>query len=119
MDKSWIAPVLGEHLRPVAAPAELWDRVQQPRRSRAFPLWKLALASVVVIATAWALHPRSASMESESAGQIREWVKARTGLDVPLVPSSAVRMCGARVVGSSAEIRFRVQDRETTVLVAR
>lgn len=118
MDKSWIAPVLEQHLRPVAAPRELWDRVREPRRAGVFPAWKLAFASVLVIATAWALHPRT-SIESESPSQIREWVKARTGLDVPLAPSSAVRMCGAKIAGSSAEIRFRVADRETTVQVAR
>lgn len=115
---SWIEPVLERSLRSVEAPHELWDRIEHPRPVRVFPAWKLAFASLAVIAAAWAIYPRT-SIESESAAQIREWVKARTGLDVPLAPAASVRMCGARVFGSSVEIRFRVADRETTVQIAK
>lgn len=117
MNKSWIEPVLDRNLRPLAAPEELWDRVRNPQPRKAAPHWKLAFALVLAVATAWALHPRAASFESDRAGEIREWVKARTGLDVPLAASAPV--CGSRVIGSSAEIRYRVRGREATLLVAK
>ena len=117
MDKSWMEPVLERHLGPVPAPEELWDRVRGPRRKTAVFGWKLAFAAMLVVATGWALHPRGVSIESERAGEIREWVRARTGLDVPLAASA--RVCGGRVVGGSAEIRYRVRDREAILLVAK
>src|SRR5258708_7198559 len=117
MDKSWMEPALERHLGPVAAPEELWDRVRSPQRRTPVLGWRLAFAAMLAVATAWALHARGASIESDRAGEIREWVKARTGLDVPLAPSAAV--CGGRVVGGAAEIRYRVRNREATLLVAK
>ena len=119
MNKSWIESVLDRNLHPVAAPAELWDRVRNPR-PRPVLQWKLAFALVVAVATAWALHPRTASIQSESARDVREWVKARTGLDVPLSPAAPIRLCGSSVFGNgSAEIRYRVRNREAAMLVAK
>ncbi len=118
MNKSWIEPILENELRPVAAPDELWNRMQRPKRPPVVR-WQLVFASVVAVASAFALHPRPASMESARASEIREWVKARTGLDVPLAPSAGVRLCGARVFGSSAEIQFRARGNNATLLIAK
>lgn len=120
MSHDWVGPELERHLRPVTAPDELWDRVQNPRARRPVIAWKLAFAAMVVMATAWALHPRTASFESDRAGDIRDWVKARTGLDIPLSPAAPLHLCGSRVMGDgTAEIRYRLHDREATLLVAK
>jgi hypothetical protein len=118
MNRNWIEQVLERELRPVAAPRELWDRVQEPRRAPVMR-WKLAFVLMAAVATAWALHPRTSSIESDRAGEIREWVKARTGLDVPLAPLATVKLCGARTFGNSAEIRFRVENRDVVVSITK
>jgi hypothetical protein len=104
MHKSWVEQVLERRLRPVAAPDELWDRVQNPQRKTSVFGWKLALAAMLVVATAWAVHPRS--LESGSAGEIRAWAGS-----LPLAP--AAPKCG------SGMARIRVHDRGTTLLVAK
>jgi hypothetical protein len=120
MYKSWIEPVLDRHMAPVAAPDELWDRVRHPVERRPIAYWKLAFAMLVVVATGWALHPRSTSMESERAGEISRWINARCGLSVPLLPSEEVRLLGARQVGAgAAEIRYRLHEHESTLLVSK
>ena len=121
MNPNWIEPLLDRHLRPAAAPRELWNRIQDPQpRPKRLLHWKLAVALMLAVATAWALHPRAVSMDSDRAADIREWVRARTGFDVPLSPTAPIQLCGSRVVGaSSAEIRYRSGDHEAVLLVAR
>jgi len=121
MHRSWIEPVLDRHLGEVAAPDELWDRVRTPvSRPRPVLEWKLAFALMAVIASAWALHPRAASIQSDRASEIQQWMKTRCGLDVPLTPAVQVRLLGARQTGAgTAEIRYRLHDREATVLVSK
>ena len=117
MNRSWVEPVLERNLGPVAAPPELWNRVHHPRPKPA-AYWKLAFAMMLAVATAWALHPRIAAFESNRASDVREWVLHRTGLDVPLASSAPV--CGSRALpNGSAEIRYKSQDRDAVMLVAK
>src|SRR6516162_9571137 len=118
--KSWIERELENHLRPTAAPDELWDRVRNPKpRPAQIVWWKPAFALVLAVATAWALHPRAALLESGRAGEIHDWVMARTGLDVPLSPAAPLQLCGTRITGKNAEIRYKLHDREGALLVAK
>lgn len=120
MHETWIEPALERNLRPVRAPGQLWDLISRPPKRG--PRLNLKLASAlaaVVMASAWALHPRTASIESSRAGEIREWVRARTGLDVSLAPDSRARLLGAKASGKSAEVRFRVAGREGVLRIAK
>jgi hypothetical protein len=115
-----IETILQRELRHVAAPAELRERVYHPAPRRAPILrWRVVFASIVAVATAWALHPRALSIQSENAAEIQAWVKARTGLNVPLSPAASLKLCGARVFGSSAEIQFRTGNRDATLVIAK
>ncbi len=117
---SWIERELEQSLRPVPAPDELWEHVRNPSERRArIVWWKPAFALVLVVATAWALHPRAAALESDRSSEIHDWVMARTGLDVALSPAAPLRLCGIRMVGKSVEIRYKMRDREATVMVAK
>ncbi len=118
MKENWIENLLDRELRPMAAPDELWDRIHRPQPAPILR-WRLAFALVIAVATAWALHPRAVAIQSERASEIHDWVKSRTGLDVPLAPSSSVKLCGARVSGHSAEIQFRTGVHDATLLVAK
>jgi hypothetical protein len=121
-----------EHgLRPVAAPPELWDRVQSARvsrpqtNSRGF-VWALALA--VILAAVVLSLVRSPARDSQQVAfhcqnpaQLRAWVKANTGLDVPLrgAPAAAIQLMGARAVDGRAEIAYRAGNRDALLLVSR
>lgn len=121
--------ILDRHLGQVAAPEELWRRVAagtRPQRSR--PLsrrlaWSAALsmaAAMVAGGLAWTLHPRSnAALESANAGEIRTWVQAQTGLEVPLRDSASVRLMGAHVTNHAVEIAYRTGGHEGTLTVER
>ncbi|MBZ5606100.1 MAG: hypothetical protein LAO79_27725 [Acidobacteriia bacterium] len=121
MNKNWLGPLLDRNLRPVAAPEELWERVCDPRpRPKPVLRLRLALAMIAAVATAWALHPRTASFDSQGASEMRAWVMDRTGLDVPLSPAAPIRLCGSTAFGNgSAEIRYKLRDREARILVAK
>jgi hypothetical protein len=59
-------------------------------------------------------------MQSDSATQIREWVKANAGLDVPLLGHSAqVRLTGARLFRGDAEIACRVGDHQAKLFISK
>lgn len=123
--------VLDRHLGPVAAPEELWRRVHsgsRPPRSRPVSrrwIWTTAFA-MVAGGAAWALHPRpNVELRSSSASQLREWVKARTDLDVPLRDSPSVRLIGAHLTNrltspaAAVEIVYRAGDHEGTLAVVK
>jgi hypothetical protein len=118
--------VLARNLGRVAAPDGLWDRIQHPPVAWATrPDRRLAWALVtamLVAAAAWGLHPQSASeFRSSEVSQIKSWVKTNTGLDVRFRanPSPSVRLIGARVIGPSAQIRYRVNNHAATLLISR
>ena len=137
ISSEWLEPVLAEHLRRVPAPDELWHRVQMPRVERA-PGSRLrfawALASTLAIAAvAWGLHARVNALASRGANlafrcadptEIRAWVKANTGLDIPLPakPASTIQLMSARVVAGdspSAEVDYLVAGHEARLVVSK
>jgi hypothetical protein len=121
----WLDAALTEHLRPVEAPGELWERVYakryssqyEPARTARGPVrWKPVMASALAIVTAaalWGVHDRgtlggafrsaelnsSAELHSNDALSMRAWVKSRAGLDIPLVASSSpsIRLASVRL----------------------
>jgi hypothetical protein len=117
--------VLAQELRPVAAPAELWERVEMPRvspRRVALPgwTWAVAAAAIVVIVSGWSLSLRGEIRSSDPA-RIRAWVRENTGMDVPLERTAAVEFAGARIVqrGQAAEIVYKAANFDATLLVTR
>jgi len=128
----WIERVLERKLDRVAAPDELWVRIdnrsltvaarkERPRRlPRAVLAWTLVAAMLVVVLV-WGLRPRrDIVFRSESATQIREWVKANAGLDIPLLGnSSQVRLTGARLMRGDVAIACRVGNHEATLMVSK
>lgn len=131
MHREWFEPALARELGPVAAPEELWERVCNPGPR---PAWKpglhatvnaarfracatVACAGLVVLLAVWA-YPSRREFRSGDAGQIRAWVRANAGVDVPLrshLPAE-LRLTGARVVNGTAEIAYRVNNRECLVV---
>jgi hypothetical protein len=117
-----LEPLLIRELGRVAAPAELWGRIQSPPRvqSRSTSLAWAVAAGVLVVAGVWGLHPDT-RFRSDKPVLVRDWVKSRTGLDVPLPVKTAtsVRVTGASVKGPGAEIAFRVENHDATLLVSK
>ncbi len=126
--KAWIEPVLARHLGQTAAPAGLWERVAQPRMPlRAISNGRLvwAFAGVVLAAVLlWGFHPGgnpALEFRSDRPDQIQLWVKANTGLDVPLHVSRSVRLIGASAVRGSApaaRIVYRSGSNDIALLVS-
>jgi hypothetical protein len=131
----WIETVLERKLDRVAAPEELWDRIDTrsltvaaqkeasrlPSRGRkgAVLAWTCVTAMLVVVLV-WGFRPRrDLVFRSESATQIRAWVKANAGFDVPLLGSRQVSLAGARLVRGDVEIACRVGDHQAKLLVSK
>jgi hypothetical protein len=126
--------VLSRHLRPVRAPEALWDRVQNPpvmRARRAHLVWALAAAAVVAVGL-WGFHPREEStaalergivdFRSSEPAKVRAWVRANTGLDIPLrlEATSLVVLIGASMVkGGRAEIIYRADGYDAALVVSK
>jgi hypothetical protein len=111
--------ILEQSLSRVEAPAELWDRVLEGRttKRRVSAPWILALACAAA-AMVWAMY--TPSLRSDDPAVVREWVKTRTGMDVPLVHSSIVRLTGARMVNPGRiELAYRSGDHAGVVLISR
>jgi hypothetical protein len=100
--------ILERNLGRVEAPAELWDRVAHGReitRRRAWLPWVLAAACASVAMAGIFYRP---AVQSNDPALIREWVKTRTGMDVPLARQQSVELTGARVVkAGKIEIGYR------------
>jgi hypothetical protein len=131
MDQEWLEPALASSLGAVEAPEELWERLQNPRALRSAGsirglAWTLAAASAL-LAILWGLYPRregNLELRSDEVAEVRRWVKDNTGLEIPLAanPSPLVRLVGARVVSKApptAEITFKVGDRDVTLVVSK
>ena len=99
--------VLRQHLQPVGAPGELWDRLQIPRDLHApkphrHSSWRLAWAGAAVVLAACSavgLHtylkkPAEPTMlqtagRAPDTARFRTWVRSTTGLDIQV----ACRLC--------------------------
>jgi len=119
---------LREHLGRVNAPAELWGRVQgaSPRRvtPRFHPAWIAAAASMVMAVAGWSMWKASSQpleLHSASASEVRQWVLANSGMDVPLPvkPSSLVEILGASIDKAVAKISYRVGELRATLSVSK
>ncbi|HLG98408.1 MAG TPA: hypothetical protein VKX49_18975 [Bryobacteraceae bacterium] len=121
-NQQWIERELEQSLRRVAAPGELWERIQgagKPRswiRSR-FVAW--ASVPVLMVAAFFGSHTRNNSglqFRSSDPTEVRAWVKASTGLDVPLHTGN---LAGAnRISAHAAEISYRAGGREMSLIVS-
>ena len=144
-----VEALLACHLGPVAAPEELWRRVQhaspsQEPRSALRMTWVIATV-LSLVALTWGLHfndnndnnsvanrtivrvlaggPENLEFRSHEALPIREWVKQRTGLNIPLPVecSTKVQLVGARVIkgaAPAAAVGYRVNNHYAMLLVS-
>ena len=116
-------------LHQVTAPPELWDRVQSARVSRPPAanrglVW--AVAATVVLATLAlsklpAGRSQQMSLQCRNSAQLRAWVMAKTGLNVPLraaLPAS-IQLIGAKATEGRVEIVYRAGERDAMLLVSR
>jgi hypothetical protein len=118
---------------------------KSPRPARMWPAWAGAVAIVVVALVAtWALRLRSEAnlsneelavrallrgptglgLHSEQASEMRSWVKAGTGIDLPeqMRSSRMVQLFGARMVRKdvpTAEVLYRVGDMDVALVVSK
>ncbi len=139
MDRS-LGPELQRGLGSVTAPPELWDRIQSPRTAGSNPgdrrlVWAMAvvvaLAAVglslvrspdeILALQALASGSQDLAFHCQNPAQLRAWVKASTGLDVPLRfnPPASIQLMGARTVEGRAEIAYRAGSRDAVLLVSR
>ena len=125
-----IDEALREHLGHVAAPAELWGRVRSgsPRRAAArfspsfLAIGATAAASMLIAVAGWSMWRASTQpleLHSASASEVRSWVLANAGLDVPLPtkPASLVEILGASIDRAVAKISYRVGELRATLSV--
>jgi hypothetical protein len=134
--ESWLERELACELRAVAAPEELWDRIQSPpaprrENSPGVTWWPVAAALAVMIAgtTAWQVlrsggDAESLDFRSDDPAAIGGWVKQKTDLALALPPHGGqVRILGARLVeregAPAAAIAYRIGDVRATLFVAR
>ena len=139
---------LARHLRPVAAPEDLWFRIQEPHPGRGialtrWPVWAFAAAVAATIAlfcfslrsdtssylakfAAWDLGRgvEDVQYRSTDAAQIRSWVQANAGIDIPL-PARAgenVKLIGVSVFRNGSLmvcVTYRVGNQPSRLLVTR
>ena len=138
----WLEPELQRGLHPVNAPAELWNRVQGAQAAPSNPsnrglVWAMAAAvTLAAVALSWvrspdetaalrALNndPESVAFHCQNPAQLRAWVRAKTGLDLPMraeLPPS-IALIGAQTLDGSGEVEvaYRAADRDAVLLVSR
>jgi hypothetical protein len=118
MHREWFEPVLAHQLDRVAAPEELWERVRNPRVVRKTGVHtsvnaaRVGACATVVLVAIW-LFVGHRGFRSGDAGEIRGWVKAQAGIDVPLRARPAgVQLMGANFAKGSVEIAYSVGGRD-------
>jgi len=133
---NWLEALLGDNLRPVAAPDNLLEQLRRPRPQRemvqsrrtgiVFGVAAL-VAAVLIAAVALPMLDRARKAEmaarvlhSGDPAEIRTWVKNSTGFDVPLAKAlpSSIQLVEARSdEPGAAKIVFRLDGRETILSV--
>ncbi len=121
-------------LRGVTAPPELWDRVQgapvaRPSESSRGLVWAMAAAMVLITVALSFVHrdnadfPMLASDRCQNPAELRAWVRAKTGLDLPLRADSSpsIQLIGAQMVDGSrgVKIAYRAGNHDAILLVSR
>jgi len=98
-----IESILEQNLRPVAAPGELWTRINSPQKTTSSRfVWAMA-AAVVVAGLAWSFG-RPDTFRSSDPAAIRAWVISRTGMEIPLIGGEVQ---GARVKMGTVEVAYK------------
>jgi hypothetical protein len=143
---NWLEPELQRGLRGVSAPPELWDRLQaapveKPVRTNRALVWAMA-ASVALGAVglstvhrqniggeeAFALRAlagdsQRVAFHCQNPAELRAWVRAKTGLDVPLrdEPSPSIQLVGAQMIDETrgVEVAYRAANRDAVLVVSR
>jgi len=123
---------LARHLRPVAAPDDLWFRIQEPRHSHSgavlrWPVWAFAAAVAATIALFCfnlARGVEDVEFRSTDPAQIRAWVRANAGIDIPLPARTGadVKLIGVSMVRSGSPlvcVTYRVGNQAARLLVTR
>jgi len=117
MYRDWVETALAQELGPVPAPADLWQRIQNPRTvsrrsvpSRTWNVAALAACAAMALVTMW-LHPWRHEIRSSDSRQVRAWVRATSGVDVPLEAQlpAHLQLTGARFSKEQTEIDYRVR----------
>jgi hypothetical protein len=122
-------------LRQVTAPPELWDRLQSPasapsraaRVSKRFYQGLLAAAVTLAMVGLSFVHsparPDSPKLafHCQNPAQLRAWVRANTGLDVPLrsAPPASIQLIGAQSREGRVEIAYTAGNHDALLLVSR
>jgi hypothetical protein len=128
----WLEPELQRGLREVAAPPELWDRIQgsktvAPPQSNRLLVWAMA-AAVAITAVGLSLihrdnvaHAPLTSDHCQNPAQLRAWVRAKTGLDLPFRAdaSASIQLIEARSTGGRVEISYRAGNRDALLMLSR
>jgi hypothetical protein len=143
---NWLEPELQRGLRGVTAPPELWDRLQAaqvkpPARNNHALVWAMA-ATVALVAVglstvhrqsiggdeAFALHAlagdsQRVAFHCQNPAELRAWVRAKTGLDVPLREESSpsIQLVGAQMIDGTrgVEVAYRAGNRDAVLMVSR
>jgi hypothetical protein len=129
---TWLEPELQRGLREVTAPPELWDRIQSPKTvplgaNNRRLVWAMAATVVLIAIGLSAVHrdntglPALTSDRCQNPAQLRAWVRARTGLDLPFRADSSpsVQLIDARTVSGRVEIAYRAGNRDAVLLISR
>ena len=141
-------PVLKKHLGRVEAPANLWNHVRGHVAIRrtwvSWGAWATVAAALVVSAGGWTLlqqlrtpqsmeaqavaalnqGARDLGLQTESAGEVRNWVKKSSGIDIPLPPkhTAMVRIIGASITTDRnpiAQVSYQVGEYRAALLVTK
>jgi hypothetical protein len=118
-------------LHRVTAPPELWDRVQNPKavsscESNPMLIWAVAAVVVLMVIGLSGIQRDNAayalsSDHCQNPAQLRAWVRAKTGLDLPLRAdsSASIQLIDARNVRGRVEISYRAGNRDAVLRVSR
>lgn len=149
-EHDWLGPELQRGLREVAAPAELWNRVRNARPEsapRARPVtnnrklvWAMAAAVGMLAFGLSEIHRQSGAADEvfamqalasdsqriayhcQNPSQLRAWVRAKTGLDLPLRSdaSPSVQLIGAQMIEGTrgVEVAYRAGNRDAVLVVS-
>lgn len=136
---------LSRHLKPMVAPSYLWARVQTAPRTKARkPRWLLWPAAAAVAATTalcyfnvqsdstsslakaafreLASGSEALDFRSSDPVEIRAWIEAHTGLDIPLASAHSVHLIGVTLLRNSpcmVCVSYRIGGEKGELLVAR
>jgi hypothetical protein len=130
----WPQPELRHSLREVSAPPELWDRIQahktppQPATNRLL-VWAMATGVVLMAIGLSAIRrdnaafPVFAGDRCQNPAQIRAWVRAKTGLDLPFRADSSQsnQLIAAQTIDGTrgVKIDYRAGNHDAVLLVSR